>query len=64
MKACVRDCNLARCRVFPLYDDCVARHTLLNLLACMEKGEGREDAVRCLKERCGVQASDRPLTPE
>lgn len=64
LKRCISDCNKARCRVYPPYDDCVAFRTLRNVIACMEAGEGRSDAESCLRERCGLQPQTRPLSAD
>lgn len=58
---CERDCNLARCRVYDPYENCVAAETLKNVLRCMENGPGRQIAEKCLAERCGISSSTREL---
>lgn len=64
MPRCVRDCDKARCRVYKPYDECVARRTLMDLLTCMEGGEGRKEAESCLKDRCGLTTLERTLSTD
>ncbi|PXF42546.1 hypothetical protein BWQ96_07708 [Gracilariopsis chorda] len=58
LKQCISDCNLARCRLHPPYDTCVARHTLLHVLQCVQNGPARQTAQQCLKTRCSLQVNE------
>lgn len=61
LSVCVRDCNLKRCKVYKPYDDCVMAKTIRDVLDCFEQTECRKNAEDCLKERCGISASQNGL---
>lgn len=58
---CKVQCMTAHCRVVPAYEECVMLNKIRDVLACMERGEGRQTAETCLRRRCNLQPSADPL---
>lgn len=64
LTACERDCNIARCKFVPPYENCVFEQTLRNVLHCIDNGDGRAIVQQCLTDRCNLQCRDQPLDAE